>query len=54
MPNFCPSEFAGVSILPSSSAEPYYCYVGRISPEKGVTTLLRAAERLPYKLRIAA
>lgn len=53
MPNFCPSEFAGASILPSSSAEPYYCYVGRISPEKGVTTLLRAAARLPYKLKIA-
>jgi len=28
----------------------YYCYVGRLSPEKGVRTLVQAASRLPYKL----
>lgn len=53
IPNFCPSEFTGLPVLPPSDAEPYYCYVGRISPEKGVATLLRAAARLPYKLKIA-
>lgn len=30
----------------------YYCYVGRISPEKGVETLLKAAQNLPYKLKL--
>lgn len=28
----------------------YYCYVGRLSREKGVSTLIKAASRLPYKL----
>ena len=30
----------------------YYCYVGRLSHEKGVGTLVKAAARLPYKLKI--
>lgn len=30
----------------------YYCYVGRLSHEKGVGTLIEAAARLPYKLKI--
>jgi glycosyltransferase involved in cell wall biosynthesis len=34
------------------SKENYYCYVGRLSPEKGVKTLLKAAAALPYTLRI--
>lgn len=33
--------------------QPYYCYVGRLSEEKGVRTLLEAASRLPHELRIA-
>lgn len=33
--------------------EPYYCYVGRLSAEKGVETLLAAAAELPYELRVA-
>ena len=33
--------------------EEYYCYVGRLSPEKGVDLLLKAAAELPdYKLKI--
>lgn len=31
----------------------YYCYVGRLSGEKGVATLLDVASRLPYELRVA-
>ena len=30
----------------------YYCYVGRISFEKGIESLLKAAEKLPYPLKI--
>lgn len=30
----------------------YYCYVGRISPEKGIDNLLSVASKLPYKLKI--
>lgn len=31
----------------------YYCYVGRLSPEKGIRTLLKVAAGLPYELRVA-
>ena len=31
----------------------YYAYIGRLSSEKGVATLLKAASTLPYKLKIA-
>lgn len=31
----------------------FYLYVGRLSAEKGVETLLEVASRLPYKLKIA-
>lgn len=30
----------------------YYCFIGRLSHEKGVGTLIEAASRLPYKLKI--
>jgi glycosyltransferase involved in cell wall biosynthesis len=33
--------------------EIYYCYVGRLSKEKGVETLLRAAQQHSYLLKIA-
>ena len=32
--------------------EDYYCYVGRLSHEKGVNTLIEATKNLPYKLKI--
>lgn len=31
----------------------YYCYVGRLSVEKGIATLLQAAAKFPHELRIA-
>ena len=43
-------------LLQSTEAErrePFYCYVGRLSEEKGVRTLLKAAAQLPHELRIA-
>ena len=33
--------------------EDYYCYVGRLAPEKGVADLLAVASRLSYKLKVA-
>jgi len=33
--------------------EDYYCYIGRISEEKGIETLLQVAQQLPYPLKIA-
>ena len=37
----------------SAAREDYYCYVGRLSSEKGVQDLLAVASRLPYSLKIA-
>lgn len=34
------------------SKDDYYCYVGRLSHEKGVATLVEAAARLPYRLKV--
>ena len=31
----------------------YYCYVGRLSNEKGIAHLLEVASRLPYRLKVA-
>ena len=33
--------------------EGYYCFVGRLSAEKGVDLLLEVASRLPYRLKVA-
>lgn len=38
--------------IPVNDREDYYVYVGRLSPEKGTDTLLKAASALPYKLKI--
>lgn len=41
------------AIDPTAERQPYYCYVGRLSAEKGVATLIEAASRLPYTLKVA-
>lgn len=38
--------------IPESEREDYYVYVGRLSPEKGTDTLLKAAATLPFRLKI--
>jgi glycosyltransferase involved in cell wall biosynthesis len=35
-----------------SAREDFYCYVGRLSEEKGVETLLKVAAQLPYKMLV--
>lgn len=39
--------------LPAVQKGDYYCYVGRLSYEKGIDSLIRAAQQLPYPLKIA-
>lgn len=39
-------------VTPSFVKEDYYCYIGRLSPEKGIETLLAAAKQLKYPLKI--
>ncbi len=52
LPNFAdPAKFEGRS--PDLSPENYFCYVGRLSEEKGVATLLHAARTSGVHLKIA-
>lgn len=49
-------DFDKANLINSESEklrEPYYCYVGRLSEEKGINLLLRVAETLPFKLKLA-
>lgn len=46
------SNFMPEKINISTSKKDYYCYVGRLSEEKGVDTLLKAASHLPYPLKV--
>lgn len=45
--NFIDSNKCGES---QDTREDYYCFVGRLSHEKGIKSLMKAAERNPFKL----
>jgi glycosyltransferase involved in cell wall biosynthesis len=47
LPNFMPQKLNIVT-----SKKDYLCYVGRISEEKGIDTLLKAASQLAYNFKI--
>lgn len=49
-----PVKLKQYQALDSKAArEDYYCFVGRLSPEKGMEDLLEVASRLPYRLKVA-
>ena len=48
-----PVKLTQLESLDCTSKEDYYVYVGRLSPEKGAESLLKAASTLPFKLKIA-
>lgn len=48
-----PIKLAGFKNNSSFEKGDYYVYVGRLSDEKGVATLLEAAKGLPYKIKLA-
>ena len=49
-----PVKIDRLSSLDCTQKADYYAYVGRLSQEKGVETLLKAASELPYKLKVAS
>lgn len=51
---FVKPNFTSVSkTLSLSEREQYFLFVGRLSEEKGITTLLEAFKKLPFELKIA-
>lgn len=48
-----PDKLATIHANGDTPRGDYYCYVGRLSAEKGVDTLLEAASRLDFPLRVA-
>jgi len=41
------------SLDSNAARDDYYCFVGRLSAEKGIEDLLETASRLPYRLKVA-
>lgn len=48
-----PVKMQAFQSLDIDEREPYYCYVGRLSQEKGIATLLEVAQSLPFALKVA-
>lgn len=48
-----PPKYKMLQSRASSPRAPYYCYVGRLSDEKGLRTLIKAASAFDMELRIA-
>ncbi|MBQ1798409.1 MAG: glycosyltransferase family 4 protein [Muribaculaceae bacterium] len=48
-----PEKLARFEQTDTAQRSDYYCYVGRLSEEKGVEALLEAAAALPFKLMVA-
>ena len=48
-----PVKMQSFESFPIDEREPYYCYVGRLSQEKGIATLLEVAQSLPFALKVA-
>jgi len=46
-------QYQAINATDNQEREGYYCYVGRLSQEKGIQDLLEAASRLPYRLKVA-
>lgn len=53
LPNFVTQTELEALRQPVAPRDDYYCYVGRLSQEKGVDWLLQAASRLPHTLKVA-
>ncbi len=53
LPNFLDSGTGKTSPEAQQQRKDYYCYVGRLSEEKGVRTLLKVAAAMDRELRIA-
>lgn len=48
-----PNKLALYQALEAQSRQDYYCYVGRLSPEKGIETLLKVAAQSNHMLQVA-
>lgn len=48
-----PTKMSIFKSMPTTERQDYYIFVGRLSPEKGVKTLLKVASKLPYTLKVA-
>ncbi len=48
-----PAKLSKMARRLETERDDYYCYIGRLSHEKGLPTLLQAASLLPYNIKVA-